>query len=658
MHVVFRLTEQLKRIPPRFRRGGIIFALAGILSACGLSNEPGILRTAELPTATPIAPAPIEPANLARGRALFLSDQGCQTCHGTTGKGDGPVMASMQCDTPPHLADPESSRGKTPLAWFLITSNGNNSNACRMPPWRRVLTDQQRWDVVAYAYSLQYTPAQLAQGKQVWGQQCAACHGDSAAGDGPQAKTSPRPVPNLSGAAPLTTRSDTMLYASITDGIPDMGQGSHSFKTALSAADRWAAVAYLRSLGWIGVDQIGLPITTPTATPDTSKITPTATPILPTIPPDTPLTVTGKITSGTLGVKVSEGQTLTLRLVQRTASGMQDAARYDTKSAADGAFSFTNIPRRADVFYVVFTIYDGLPQFSDQVQIKPETPATLDLSVRVYNVTHDPSVVRIDVYQMLIDFTSAETAQIQQGMRLINTSDRIFVSDQKTADGQEYSVEIDLPHNAQRISLPSDNSLQAFTLGPNSSAPTALGLFAMTPGDPVLFQASYALPYSGILQFNVYNRFPISAVVLALPADKARFGDSRFNFEQNINLQSGSYDEYVMNQSLFAGDGLQFAVGTVADAENASRLGVLMLAGVVLLAIGGTVFVIARLNRRDARKAPTAPSQSESLVKAIAALDAEFEAGKIEMAEYQTRRAVLKDQLVEALNSPPSQKGS
>ncbi|GER79203.1 conserved hypothetical protein [Candidatus Denitrolinea symbiosum] len=46
------------------------------------------------------------------------------------------------------------------------------------------LTESQRWDVVAYTWQSNTTTESLANGKQLYAQNCAACHGENGAGDG------------------------------------------------------------------------------------------------------------------------------------------------------------------------------------------------------------------------------------------------------------------------------------------------------------------------------------------------------------------------------------------------------------------------------------------------------------------------------------------
>lgn len=49
----------------------------------------------------------------------------------------------------------------------------------RADPALRSLSDYQRWDLVALIWQSNRTPAELAQGRQLYAQNCAACHGEN-----------------------------------------------------------------------------------------------------------------------------------------------------------------------------------------------------------------------------------------------------------------------------------------------------------------------------------------------------------------------------------------------------------------------------------------------------------------------------------------------
>lgn len=98
------------------------------------------LRTLENPVAR------TQP-NLERGETLYQTN--CAMCHGQRGRGDGPVAQKFQSanatTVPANLTLP-ATQAKTPgQIWGIITSGGLN-----MPPFRDLLTVDERWLLVQY----------------------------------------------------------------------------------------------------------------------------------------------------------------------------------------------------------------------------------------------------------------------------------------------------------------------------------------------------------------------------------------------------------------------------------------------------------------------------------------------------------------------------
>ncbi|HUJ79909.1 MAG TPA: cytochrome c [Nitrospiria bacterium] len=75
------------------------------------------------------------------GREIY--DKHCVACHGKTGKGIG---------TLPDLSDPKTLAARTDAQLFDKITNGGRGSG--MPAWGRVLSEQQRWDVLAYMKTL------------------------------------------------------------------------------------------------------------------------------------------------------------------------------------------------------------------------------------------------------------------------------------------------------------------------------------------------------------------------------------------------------------------------------------------------------------------------------------------------------------------------
>jgi mono/diheme cytochrome c family protein len=81
------------------------------------------------------------------GNGKKLAETNCASCHGASGKGDGPAAAALT----PKPADWTSAKvqGESEGELFWKISNGRGP----MPPWKH-LSEKDRWDLVSYVKSL------------------------------------------------------------------------------------------------------------------------------------------------------------------------------------------------------------------------------------------------------------------------------------------------------------------------------------------------------------------------------------------------------------------------------------------------------------------------------------------------------------------------
>jgi mono/diheme cytochrome c family protein len=126
--------------------------------------------------------------------------------------------------------------------------------ALRTLPVTTHLDDAQVWDLVANAWESNTTAHALATGKQLFAANCAACHGDSGAGDGPMSFALASRSTSEFGTGTLTptnfTNPTTMLGASpallqgkiIRGG---MGTGMPYWGPVFSDPQLWAVIDYL-----------------------------------------------------------------------------------------------------------------------------------------------------------------------------------------------------------------------------------------------------------------------------------------------------------------------------------------------------------------------------------------------------------------------------
>ena len=86
----------------------------------------------------------------------------------------------------------------------------------------------------------------IDQGRQVFLDSCAKCHGVDARGGGPASNTTQVPPPALTGpSSHLTVHSDADLFTFISDGLPG---GMPAWAHTLSDNQIWEVIVFLRSL--------------------------------------------------------------------------------------------------------------------------------------------------------------------------------------------------------------------------------------------------------------------------------------------------------------------------------------------------------------------------------------------------------------------------
>ena len=170
---------------------------------------------------------PPETPSVELGRRLFLEN--CARCHGEKADGRGPDAGSL--DPPPSdFTAATFMAEQTPFDFFHVVSAGRLGAG--MPAWGDVLSVQQRWDVVAYLWSVR---GQGHDGARVYESNCGGCHGVGGAGGGS----------DLGDPRTLARLSDAELAGLIRDGVPG---SSMRAADGLSVADVEGAVAGLRAL--------------------------------------------------------------------------------------------------------------------------------------------------------------------------------------------------------------------------------------------------------------------------------------------------------------------------------------------------------------------------------------------------------------------------
>ncbi len=101
-------------------------------------------------------PAFDSPESIAAGREIFLAN--CAACHGFAGNGQGTIKPTFG-PAPADFTDRARQQTRSPQYLFWRVSEGGQIEPFRsqgsiMPAWKFRLSETQRWQLVAYLWTL------------------------------------------------------------------------------------------------------------------------------------------------------------------------------------------------------------------------------------------------------------------------------------------------------------------------------------------------------------------------------------------------------------------------------------------------------------------------------------------------------------------------
>ena len=611
-----------------------------VLSACNTAGElpqgpvtpivppPGVVSTrsaqpaaapvvstapAELPQAAPGAPVTLPASQPSAQAALQLYPTRCAPCHGDTGKGDGPqsqqVMAQMGGKLP-NFADTAYARTVKPTDWFNVLSTGRMQKG--MPPFTS-LTADQRWDLVAYLYTLSIPQDRLDQGKSVYADQCVSCHGTTGKAASPD-------TPDLSDPAQMAAKSQADVDAVIANG-----RGAMPGSSSLSQDDRLAVADYVRSLS-MALDK--------------------------TVLPTGQAAIAGSIVNGTLGAQAPGN--LPLMLYALSPDGSTLRFTRTAQADASGQFTFDQLDPSASLMYGIQAQYLKATYTSAPLTFA-HGGLTLTVPITVYETTADASGLRVDQMHMFFDFLEPGKTTVGQLFIVSNSTDRAFIA----ADGT--SVRLPLSPGASNVQF------QDGELGGRYQP--VVGGFADTdavaPGaGTTQILVSYDLAYDGKkLDINLPIAYPVKSVNVLAPEGSVKLTSAQLTSAGSRQTQSGNLVNFV-GGNLAAGSSLAIQLsgavnlaapgGAPASASTTTSPVLIVAAALLLVAVAIVAFVWLRQQQAAAEvvqeEAEDVEARQDELLNEIATLDDDFEAGRIQEKDYREQRAVLKAELRELMS--------
>lgn len=619
-------------------RLAIIAGLTVLLAACNftlaqdVTPPPGYVPPTPVATLGPLFPA--QAPSTESGAAIYAVK--CAACHGATGLGDGAQGIQLNV-TVPAFGLPEIARPASPAQWFTTVTRGNIERF--MPPFVS-LSDQERWDVVAYAMTFHMPEEELAKGKELFESNCANCSTDF-----------------FTDQSKMSELSEVELARIVKEGNDQVP----AFGATLSEDELWAVTAYLRTLSFDTAPISAAPASsaTPEAVTATEPPAEAGTPQAAEtqlgteeVPATSEATTVAKAGFGNVsgsvenktGDDLPSGLKVTLRGYEHGAdpnTGAQEVFTQEASVNKDGSFVFENVELPANRIFIAELTYDDMGLQSDYAIVNEGDTSVSLPPIPLYSKTDDASRLVIDEARIFLEYGTG-------GVQVFNVYSFRNPGDE--------TIVVTLDENGQIPFFKSPEGTSGFGYESMQDAEkfqqTSTG-FAIPPSERSYGLVAFAtMAKTKELKFTQEFVLPAATVTVFVPEGVKVEGAKATDLGVQA-IQTFNFHVYELG-GVSAGEKLQLTVSgtpkesTSASAETTTTNQNLLIGagalGIGLILAGGWMYL------RDRNRAEEEDSEqedefesSEDVIDAIIALDDLHRAQKISDEAYQKRRAELKE---------------
>ena len=569
------------------------------LSACNMTLARDVTPPANYVQPTPLASLgvlyPEKNPNIENGKIIFAEK--CAPCHGDSGLGDGEQGKQLPVSVIP-IGLPEIAQQASPAKWYSTVTQGNLERF--MPPFAS-LNDQERWDVVTYAFTLHTRPEQIELGKNLFENNCANCENQ------------------FTNLEDMSAISDAELVQQIKT----------SFGNNFSDEEAFAVAAYIRTLTFASPATMTIESTAQAeSTPETTEQVETS----------NEANITGQIENRS-GQDLPFDLKINLRGYQHGAdpnAGTQEFFNAEGLLNPDSSYGFENEIAEGQIYFLQFA-FNGLNYQTEVIVVSADvTELTLPTLV-IYETTEDFSALQIDSLEIFFDLANEETAQIFSVYTFSNPSDKTIIINLEN----ETVPFISFPNGASRLGYEAAQDSAIFIASENG--------FAIPPSDtPYGLIAFASMPQAKETQFSLPAILDINETTLLLPegvtAKSTTLTDNGIQPIQNTNFHI-----YTASKTT-KGSNLEFTLsgkpkGIIENANLLENQNVVIGIGALGAAL---IFAGVWMYLKDKNKSELEEDElddSESVMDAIIALDDLHKEGKISDEAYRKRRNELKSKL-------------
>ena len=331
----------------------------------------------------------------------------------------------------------------------------------------------------------------------------------------------------------------------------------------------------------------------------------------------------------------------------KTSIGGSEQGSKDTTTDQDGKFQFSGLNTASNYSYQLVVIYQTAEYDSDTITFKAgETTQTVN--VDVYDATDKADKLRFHASQIEIN-PGQGRLEITEHYLVNNDGDTTYIGSQPAigdSQGRNNTLKFSLPAETDQKTLQYSETLMDWcvVIGGGNLQDT----MAVLPGQKVV-AFMYQVPYKSTeYSFTKTFIYPVANMSVLVKDTGVAASSDTLSGGQQVQYNGANYVQYSA-QNIGANTPVTLNLSGLAKSGNSPLKWGGIAAAILVLGVG-LGYPLSRRRRVPARVQRQAADRSDDrdeLLMRLARLDDNYEAGRMGEAEYNARRAQLKQRLVD-----------
>ena len=344
-------------------------------------------------------------------------------------------------------------------------------------------------------------------------------------------------------------------------------------------------------------------------------------------------TISGNVVNGSPGAEIDGSLNVTLEAYDRN---NRQLATIGGESDEDGRYLFTAIDTDATITYYVAAEYKGIVYYSEALLFSGEA-TSIEYDVNVYEQTDSDAAISVALSHTIIT-GEAEGLSITEFFIIENSGDYSYIGSGEVIGTAPLTMLFPIPDIAQAIEVGGEIAGQVTF--------TSQGLVYSGAIRPGYMTATYTYHLHDLGSKYTLDRlvsYPMTRYELLVQGVDKLSAEPLVRQEPLI-IENVSY-QYFTASGISAWQTVLIEIPFGAGSTQIA----LVIGGALIVAVAAFV-LISRRNTDTQVRAHVGGDSYATVLRRIARLDDEYEAGEINETDYRSARAVLKEKAMRLKN--------